>query len=545
MTLHRLTASSHVDALSIFFGGVTASTVTRTLGGDIIRFGVPGRTSAGLLKVRPGALKFPDDLSRVKLTKEHDRADSRGHLVALEQTATGIRAALKVADGPAGDDALREATDKTRDGFSFDVVDVIVEGDTITSGLVIAIGQVGIPAYSDTRVDFIAASQTPSTTNPGEIMLTDAQRARLDALRAQQPLTDDERTELTQLEALAAQPPATASAPAAPAAAPAQQVAASFSAVPAGVPTPPSLQVTERPGAALQQFVAAIVANVHLGPAAVTAALDDITHADHSDNIAPPAWSGELWSGLQYEPEFTPLLNSGTLTSWKGDGWRWVTKPEMKDYAGNKAEIPSDPVDTEASSWEAARMAVGHDIDRKFFDFPDAGFLNGYLEACRESWAKKLDAKVRAYIIAAATTVKTVPGGSTPIAAQPSLLKAAAKITRALKRREVGKATFIICNDDDFDTLFDYTKNDVPAFLELWGIDPKNFTSSADIAAGTVIGGVKQSATVRTLPGSPIRATAQNITQGGIDEAFFGYWAIEKHHPQGIAKATYTEPVEA
>lgn len=594
----RITATNAADALSITVGGqITASATTRTLAGPIIRYGVHGRTSRGSLKVAPGALRFPEDLSRVKLTREHYRDESRGYLVAVEDTPDGIRAALKVADGPEGDAALREAADKTRDGFSFDVVDAVVDGDTITSALVIAIGQVGIPAYDDLRIDSIAAA---ATNNTGENM-TPAQRARLAELNAMQTRTPEQETELAQLVALDTAEPAAPAAPAEPPAAPAAgvPVAASIPAVPGGVPRQTSrTSVTERDP--LGHFVRTVVQALESGGGAqaITAALTDVTSTQHTDNIEAPAWSGELWSGLQYEPQFTDLFNTGDLTNWEGKGWRWVTKPAMQDYAGDKAAIGSGALVTEPSTYEAARMAVGHDIDRKFYDFPNEGFLRSYVEACREDWAVKLDAKVRAYIAAnavagtrtaqvtttnasaaitapagtfstddigatitgagipAATTIIAVASGtaatmsanataSATVTAtiglvSAKLLKAAALAVKSVKKATRAKATFVAVNDDDLFDLFEVTETTLPSFLELFNIDPKNFRSSPDIARGTVYAGVKQAATLRTLPGSPIRVSAQHIANGGIDEAFFGYWAVEEHHTSGIATVKYT-----
>jgi hypothetical protein len=124
-------------------------------------------------------------------------------------------------------------------------------------------------------------------------------------------------------------------------------------------------------------------------------------HRPHREHRAV-AWSGELWSGLQYEPVWSDLLSHGDLTYWEGKGWRFVTTPEMQDYAGDKAAIPSGTVTTEDSSYEAARMAVGVDVDRKFYDFPNEAFVNGLFEKIRESWEIKLDAKVKAFVLAQA-----------------------------------------------------------------------------------------------------------------------------------------------
>lgn len=546
-TPNRITAADAGETLTVSYAGaITASTTTRTLAGPIAKPGVYGRTSRGRLKVDPAGMRFPSDLTRVKLTKEHDRADSRGYLsaVAVEPDGT-IRAAMKVSDGPAGDAALQEAKDKTRDGFSFDVVDAVVDGDTITSCLVVAIGQVGIPAYDDFRIDTIAASAagtTTTTTTKGHTM-TDEERARLTELRAKQTLTQEEAAELATLAAKeeAGAPagetggetgtePGTGGATAA--APPAGRIAASIPAVPSGVPSPgarPAARTAPR-GGALAAFVQTIVDGyANKSPQSITAALNDVTETAHGVNVAAPGWSAELWSGVQYEQEFVPLLNSGPLTNWEGKGWRWVTKPEMQDYAGDKAAIPTDTPDTEPATYEAARMAVGHDIDRKFYDFPDAAFLTSYVEAVRESWAVKTDDKARVWIEANAVAAGTGAG---------TVLKAAARAALAVKRARLGRATFVVVADADFEDLMDVTTQQVPAFLDMYNIDPRNFVSSPSLTAGTVIAGVKQAATFRQLPGSPIRVSAQHIANGGIDEGFFGYWAIEEHHTTAIKKVT-------
>lgn len=590
--------------LRLYLDGITASTTTRTLGGPIVRYGVYGRTSKGRLKVRAGALRFPEDLTRVKLTKEHNRDESRGYLAQLHDDGVEARVAMKVSDGPEGDAALLEAADHTRDGFSFDVVDATVEGDEITDALVIAVGQVGIPAYDDLRIDTIAAA---ATNHPGEDM-TAAQRARLAELIALQTRTPEQEAELEQLTALAeANPEATqAAATDAPAAtspaagAPTTQVAASIPTIPGGVRP---AATTQPRGSAFQRMVSEVTAGLRSaseggnGLQQISAALTDVIHTAHTSDIEQVAWSGELWSGLKYEPEWSDLFTTGPLTNWEGKGWRFLTTPSMQDYAGDKAAIPSGSVTTEDSTYEAARMAVGVDIDRKFYDFPNDAFVSGLFEKVRESWEIQLDAKIRAYVLAqavastrtasvsttnadatvtaaagtfkasdvgatitgagipAATTILTFTNsGSIELSAnatatavvtatignqESSLIKAAGRVALTLKRRRVGKASWIVVNDEDLFDLLDVTEDDLPAFLDLYGIEPKNFRSSPDVAPGTVVGGVKQAATVRTLPGSPIRVSAQHLANGGIDEAFFGYWAIEEHHTSGIATVTY------
>lgn len=506
--------------LSLFAPGVTADQGRRLILGTIVRYGVLGQTSSGPLRVRAGALQLPSDAGRVKLTDEHDRTLVTGYLATVDDTAGQLAGAFKIASTPEGDRALQLAGERVKDGLSIDIDQVSIDGDEIVAARLVAVGQVAFPAFDDSRIASVAAS---APVNPeGNSMSTPTPAASVAAPSPQ-----------------AAAPAAVSTPDPSPDPAPAMAtVAASLAAVPAGVPTPAGGPARTSQAGALAAFVDTVTAALAPGgggAAAITAALTDVTSADHTATIEAPAWSGELWSGVQYEAEFTPLLSSGTLTNWEGRGWRWVTKPEMQDYAGNKAAIPTDEPVTEDASYTAARMAVGHDIDRKFYDFPNAAFLQGYVEAVRESWAIKLDDKVEAWIADHATPVLD---GVTPVSAD-NVLKAAALAIRALKRRRVGRATFVLLSDEDFDTLFDVTNDDVPAFLKLWNVDPSNFTSSDRVDSGQVVAGAKQSATVRTLPGSPIRVDAQHLANGGIDNAFFGYWAIEEHHTGGIAAVTF------
>ena len=610
ITAGRITASA---GLQIAASALTAEPERRTLSGLAIKYGVPGRTSAGLLKVRAGALKFPDDITRVKLTKEHDRGDSRGYLLAMSDGPDGIRMSFKASDGPEGDAAIREAQDKTRDGFSFDVVDAVIEGDEIVSALVVAVGQVGIPAYADTRIDDVAASQTPAapgeatTTTEGNSM-TEEQIARLAELRALPTLTQEEAAELATLVALEESTQASATdddtdaasaAPAAPAAPSATASAATvIPAVPAGhtVTAGAARDTTDAYRARLNLAAERVARGDNLAQA-ITAAFGEVTHTANTDNIEQPAWSGELWSGVDYEPIWSDLYNSGPLTNWKGEGWRFTSKIEMADYAGDLNDVPGDTVTTEPSAYVAARMAVGVQIDRKYFDFPNADFINSLMKQFAESWTKQLDGKVKTYtttnavfatrkitvgktnadatitapagsfsaadvgrkitgsgIPANATIASVTNSGSAELsanatngttveavieAASTNLLKVVGRLVQAGRATQLGNLTGVVVNDDDLFELLDVTNDDVPRWLDLWKIDPTNFRTDSTIARGTVYGLVKPAATLRTLPGSPIRVNAQALAVGGVDEAAFGYWAVEKHHVAGVLKASY------
>lgn len=585
----------------------------RALIGTVYRYGEVGHTSAGPLGVSP---LLPPPPVGLPITLEHDRGIVRGHVQLVDNGPDALRIVVRVVDGPLGDAALAEAADRTRAAFSLDIEDAEVVDGLMVSGRWEAIGQVGDPAFNSARIDRIAAS----TTQEGTPMLTDEQRARLEELIALDTLTPEEADELNGLLAIlqtavsvqqgqpAADPApaaALASAPDPTLAAPAGPVAAARPAVPDGVPMPSSRTIVRESGASAIARVFREMTDAYRNRpgervSRIAAALADIVHTDHSDHIAAPQHSGELWSGrTDYRSKWTDLFAADSLTHWRGTGWRLVETPEMQDYAGDKAAIPTGGAVTEDDEWEAARAAVGIDIDRKFFDFPtDDAFLEGLFRRIGMSWDKILDTKVRAYTLAnlrpatkpiivattsadatvtaatgtfkAADVGATVTGPGIPVGAkvlsvtnsgsieltanatataatvtlqlgvrEPSILKAAARAIHDLDKREVGTADWIYLNDEDKFSLLDLNEDAVPAFLELYGVEPGQFRSDASVPRGSVIAGVKQSATVRTLPGSPIKVDAQHLANGGIDKAFFGYWAIQQHHPGGISVVTY------
>lgn len=160
----------------------------------------------------------------------------------------------------------------------------------------------------------------------------------------------------------------------------------------------------------------------------------------------------------------------------------------------------------------------------------------------------KLDAKVEAYIAATAvdSTIDVTFGDDAgELTAAQAVMKAVGLARRKVKRAGLGKSTFVVMSDDLLDTLLDVTMLDVPAFLQMFGIEPENFTSSSLAAYDDkVVVGSKMAATVRTLPGSPIRVSAQDIVKGGIDEAFFGYYAIETHAASAIQYVDVTADLD-
>ena len=169
----KLTFSAHVTA---------ANAESRTVTGQIVPFGIPGNTSAGPVVFEPQAFGSIQPES-VKLLLEHDARRPIGRMTSYEVTPAGITATFKVAETTAGSDALIEASDKLRDGFS---VGAMIDQHTVKDGVIrvsaatlIETSLVTDPAYgADSRVSKVAASEhaddnpTPETVEETEMTET-------------------------------------------------------------------------------------------------------------------------------------------------------------------------------------------------------------------------------------------------------------------------------------------------------------------------------------------------------------------------------------
>jgi hypothetical protein len=303
--------------------------------------------------------------------------------------------------------------------------------------------------------------------------------------------------------------------------------------VPAGAPGTPAAQRTQRGTRELFAAMSRVLSGTSRPE--LEAALADITS---TANIwtSQTAYDGELWSGLEYTRRYVELVTTDTLTSYKGAGWRWVTKPAVADYAGDKAAVPSNVPVTEATEWTAARLAGAHDIDRKYYDFGDTEFIAAYYRAMTESYAMQSDDKVRAFLLAMAAANTAITGATTIWGAA---IRAASEVMD--NTGGVQPDWFLVSQADMID-LADGTTMDNrpdPELLEVFGVSGDKFRIAPGVAAGTVIGGIKQAAKFRELGSSPIRVETINITNGGIDGGVFGYYALEAVVDAGVQRATF------
>lgn len=530
---------------------VAASTETRVIEGLALPFGATGQTTIGpITTTAQSRVVLPEDLRRVKLVDEHRQPPvAIGYATDARMTEAGLVLAFHVGATPEGDAALLQAAEGVRDAFSVELVDLeLTASGELVAGTLTAVALVTVPAYADARVSRVAASQNPATvaTTDGRIPMTDEQRARLAELIALNSRTPEQEAEYVQLVQLAAaeatpdpapapqaqssEPPASQAA----AAATPTAMAAAHPGVPAGLPLPGGRAASPRPIAELYAAMSRVLTGVSRPQ--MEAALADITQGGNL-YVSSNGYEGELWSGVQTERTWVPLMTAGELRNYKGSGWRWVVRPAVADYAGDKADVPSNSPTTENAEWTAARLAGAHDIDRKFWDFGDTEFIASYFEAMRESYAVKSDAKARAFIIANATlATATVPDNTATLFDMALALKLEMEQEDATTGVVAGTPDFYVVNSLDYRALLGTDANSVPAFLDVLGIDPSKFRATASVASGTVVAGVKAASQFKELPGSPIRVETVSISDGGMDGGLFGYYATFLNNASGIKK---------
>lgn len=496
----------------------------RTVTGLVVPWNVPGRTSSGPVSVAEGAVKLPADLGRVKLLRDHSNSKTGfapvGYATSAEVTDDGLKMSFQVAEGDDGDAALADVENRVRDAMSVELVDTKIRNGQITAGQLTAVALVPIPAFADARVEAFTTAAADTEPDEADEAETEAE-AETDLDEVDDPDDDTTTTDEDDLDGADTDIEETMS-----------KKTTTAARVPSG------LTVNQKPELTFSQAVETIAA-MRTGAATpdMTAALADITRSANP-SISAPQWLGELWDGAEYTREIIPTMSTKPLTALKAVGWRWVDKPEIEDYAGDKTEIPTNTVTTEPVEVTANRMAVGHDIDRAYFDFNETEFLNGFFRARVVDYAIKSDAKAAAFLNQSAET-------GTTVATEPDLLHAAARARLVVKRQVRVEPSAYLVHPNSLFGLFDITQLDNPAYLDLLGVKPERFIATDLVPEGEVVAYAKEAVTWFELPGSPIRVDAERIDLGGRDSAIFAYWATILNNQAGIVRVPFGETTGA
>ena len=154
-----------------------ADTIKRTITGTIVTWNEQGNTSVGPTIFAANSI----EIKPVKLLLEHDRTRPIGKMVSHNVTKSGIEATFKIANTMAGEDALVEATEGLRDGFS--VGAQINEWTNnkgvmqITSASLEEVSLVTDPAIDSARVaEVVAASENETTKEDSDPATADSDK---------------------------------------------------------------------------------------------------------------------------------------------------------------------------------------------------------------------------------------------------------------------------------------------------------------------------------------------------------------------------------
>jgi phage head maturation protease len=137
-----------------------ADSESRTISGTIVTFEETGNASIGKVQFAKGSI----EPKAVLLNLEHDRARRIGKTLSIESTDQNMTATFKIAATTAGNDALVEAAEGLRDGFSvevsFDEYETLKDGTVrILKGELTAVALTSEPAIRSARVETVAATE--------------------------------------------------------------------------------------------------------------------------------------------------------------------------------------------------------------------------------------------------------------------------------------------------------------------------------------------------------------------------------------------------
>jgi len=150
-----------------------ADSNSRTITGRIVTFEETGNASIGKVQFAKNSI----EATPVLLNLEHDRTRRIGKTLSIESNDQGIDATFKIAETTAGTDALVEAAEGLRDGFSvevyFDEYDTLKDGTVrILKGELTGVALTSEPAIRSARVAEVAATEgeqdSDSTIEPEE-----------------------------------------------------------------------------------------------------------------------------------------------------------------------------------------------------------------------------------------------------------------------------------------------------------------------------------------------------------------------------------------
>lgn len=347
--------------LDFSINSLTASADNRTISGRIVGWDETGYTSAGATQFAPNSLTFN---KTTKLLLEHDRTRPIGKLLSYETNATGVDASFRIATTMAGEDALVEATENLRDGFSVGVkVDAWENKDGlmyITAAKVVEVSLVTDPAIDSARVEKVAASENENSAT---------EVADIKEEITVQDTTDTAPAAEVAVEAAQAPVVQAASAPAY---------------------TAPRVDLNVTAGQYAKAQFEAMRGNADARD--LVAALDAATTTENI-GVVPPTYLRDVIGIVDASMPFADSIEQGVLPTTGMKFYRPVLGTQATTAQTAEA-VEFDSTDTTITSMEidVVKIAGANKVSVELIERSDPAYLDVLLRELAASWAQKADA---------------------------------------------------------------------------------------------------------------------------------------------------------
>jgi HK97 family phage prohead protease len=498
---------------------ITAADVeSRTLTGRIVTWDEEGNTSAGRTIFSKDSIQFNKN---VKLLLEHELTRPIGKMVSAEVTDTGIEAKFKLANTSAASDALVEAAEGLRDGFSVGVkLNDWANNDgamVISSAKLIEVSLVTEPAIDSARVAEVAAS--------------DEQVSEEASASEDQPTTQGEQVSDTTVPAPAVE---TVEAP-----------VAEVQAKSAPMFTAPRVNLNVTAG---QYALAQVRAAQGDTDARDLVAALEISTVSENTGMVPPNYLRDIIGVID---DSRPFINSIERAALPASGMKIFT-PKLGAQAtvAQTAEgVEFDSTDTAVTFQEdnIVKFAGANIINVELVDRSDPSFVDLLLRELAASYAQKTDA----YALGLARDTAVGSSGSTIYAAIVDGIADSYSVMRRTPNRlvvhpsaagTVSWAQLLAAVDEDKRPLFSAlspsnaagaitqgSTNGTVAGLDLV-VDP-NYT-------GDQFALVYPSMAMRFHESGTVQIRANVVANGRIEIGIYGYVAVVNRYPDAFRKLT-------
>lgn len=492
--------------LDFSINSLTASADTRTISGRIVGWNETGYTSAGATQFAPNSLTFN---KTTKLLLEHDRTRPIGKLLSYETDATGVNASFRVANTMSGEDALVEASENLRDGFSVGVkVDAWENKDGlmyITAAKVVEVSLVTEPAIDSARVEKVAASD--NTENSATEVVETKEEIQV------QDTTDTAPAAEVAVEA-------------------AQSPVVQASTAPAY--TAPRVDLNVTAGQYAKAQFESMRGNADARD--LVAALDAATTTENI-GVVPPTYLRDVIGIIDASMPFADSIEQGVLPTTGMKFYRPVIGTQATTTQTAEA-VEFDSTDTTITSMEidVVKIAGANKVSVELIERSDPAYLDVLLRELAASWAQKADAY--AFSIACASAASST--GATLYAAIADGIADSYAVMRKTPDRFLADAgnfaSLLGAVDGSQRPLFAAALPQNAAGLVTQGstagtIAGLGLVVDPNIDTGTGISGIIYPSNAATFYKSPAFQIRSNVVSTGeVEIGLYGYVATSKNY---------------